>query len=112
MLSGVAHLAHVWVDHGVFAFHYDCEHDGWLVGIGFNGPLRQYGRLPERGRKKWEMIDERQNVKTSPPVPTTSAVGPCPTILAKLIGRPGTGSLPSTIAPPNHPSVNMKWFQF
>ena len=27
MLPGVAHLAHVWVDHGVFAFHYDCEHE-------------------------------------------------------------------------------------
>ena len=39
-------------------------------------------------------------VKTSkqpPPAPTTSAVGPCPTVI-QIVGRPGTGSLPSTIA--------------
>ena len=44
-------------------------------------------------------------VKTSkqpPPAPTTSAVGPCPTVI-QIVGRPGTGSLPSTIAPPDHP---------
>ena len=44
-------------------------------------------------------------VKTSkqpPPPPTTSAVGPCPTVI-QIVGRPGTGSLPSTIAPPDHP---------
>ena len=46
-------------------------HD-WLVGcFGLNGLLRQYfslyqGRLPERGRKKREMIDERKNVQTTP----------------------------------------------
>ena len=38
-----------------------------------------------------------------PPPPTASAIGPCPTII-KLIG---TGSLPSTIAPPDHP-LNVK----
>ena len=36
------------------------------------------------------------------PAPTTSAVGPCPTVI-QIVGRPGTGSLPSTIAPPDHP---------
>ena len=44
-------------------------------------------------------------VKTSkqpPPAPTTSAVDPCPTVI-QIVGRPGTGSLPSTIAPPDHP---------
>ena len=40
--------------------------------------------------------------KQPPPAPTTSAVGPCPTVI-KIVGRPGTGSLPSTIAPPDHP---------
>ena len=43
--------------------------------------------------------------KQPPPAPTASAVGPCPTII-QIVGRPGTGSLPSTIAPPDHPLVN------
>ena len=34
--------------------------------------------------------------------PTTSAVDPCPNII-QIVGRPGTGSLPRTIAPPDHP---------
>ena len=42
--------------------------------------------------------------KQPPPAPTASAVGPCPTVI-KIVGRPGTGSLPSTIAPPDHPSM-------
>ena len=37
--------------------------------------------------------------KPPPPAPTASAIGPCP-IVIKIVGRPGTGSLPSTIAPP------------
>ena len=36
------------------------------------------------------------------PAPTASAVGPCPTVI-KIVGRPSTGSLPSTIVPPDHP---------
>ena len=40
--------------------------------------------------------------KQPPPTPTASAVGPCPTVI-QIVGRPGTGSLPSTIAPPDHP---------
>ena len=39
-----------------------------------------------------------------PPAPTASAIGPCPTVI-KFVGRPGTGSLPRTIAPPYHPQV-------
>ena len=35
------------------------------------------GRLPERGRKKREMIDERQPL----PAPTASAVSPCPSLI-------------------------------
>ena len=42
--------------------------------------------------------------KQPPPAPTTSAVGPCPTVI-QIVGRPGTGSLPSTIAPPDHPRL-------
>ena len=35
------------------------------------------------------------------PAPTASAVGSCPTIIQiHVVGRPGTGSLPSAIAPP------------
>ena len=37
--------------------------------------------------------------KQPPPVPTASAIGPCPTII-QIVGRPGTGGLPRTIAPP------------
>ena len=40
--------------------------------------------------------------KPPPPAPTASAIGPCPTVI-KIVGRPGTGSLPSTIVPPDHP---------
>ena len=42
--------------------------------------------------------------KPPPPAPTASAIVPCPTIV-KIVGRPGTGSLPSTIAPPDHPHI-------
>ena len=40
--------------------------------------------------------------KPPPPAPTASAIDPCPTVI-EIIGSPGTGSLPSTIAPPDHP---------
>ena len=36
--------------------------------------------------------------KQPPPAPTATAVGPCPTII-QIVGRPGTGRLPRTIAP-------------
>ena len=42
--------------------------------------------------------------KQHPPAHTASTVGPCPTII-QIVGRPGTGSLPSTIAPPDHPRL-------
>ena len=45
--------------------------------------------------------------KQPPPTPTTSAVGPCPTVI-QIVGRPGTGSSPSTIAPPDHPRTPEK----
>ena len=40
--------------------------------------------------------------KHPPPAPTASAVGPCPTVI-QIVGRPGTGSLPSIIAPSDPP---------
>ena len=48
--------------------------------------------------------------KPPPPAPTASAIGPCPTII-KIVGHPGTGSLPSTIAPPDHPLSQMSDLQ-
>ena len=45
--------------------------------------------------------------KQPSPAPITSAVGPCPTI-TNVVGRPGTGSLPSTFAPPHHPSIDLE----
>ena len=45
--------------------------------------------------------------KPPPPAPTASAIGPCPTII-KIVGRPGTESLPSTIAPPDHPLLELR----
>ena len=42
--------------------------------------------------------------KQPPPAPTASAGGPCP-IIIQIVGRPGTGSLPRTIAPPDHPRL-------
>ena len=43
-----------------------------------------------------------QMSKQPPTAPTASTVGPCPTVI-QIVGRPGTGSLPGTIAPPDHP---------
>ena len=59
---------------------------GWFGCFGLNGPLRQYFSLyravsqreGERGEKG---IDESKNVQTIPPAPTTSAVGPCRTVI-------------------------------
>ena len=47
--------------------------------------------------------------KQPPPAPTVSAVGSCPTVI-QIVGRPGTGSLPSTIAPPHHPQYKKNGF--
>ena len=65
----------------------------WLVGcFGFKGPLRQYFSLyrtvSQREGERGERIDESKNVQTTPPVPTASAIGPCPTVI-KIVGRPG-----------------------
>ena len=39
--------------------------------------------------------------KQLPPAPTAREVGPCPSVI-QTVGRPGNGSLPSTIASPDH----------
>ena len=49
--------------------------------------------------------------KQPPHAPTTSAVGPCPTVI-QIVRRPGTGSLPSIIAPPDHPSGALNIYLF
>ena len=47
--------------------------------------------------------------KQPPPAPTASAISPCPTGI-QIVGRPSTGSLPGTIAPPDHPLEPVKIF--
>ena len=82
-----------------------------LVGcFGFNGPLRQYFSLYWAASQREGEREEKgyMRVKKSEqplPAPTASAVGPCPTVI-KVVGRPGTGSLPSTFAPPDHPHTH------
>ena len=83
-----------------------------LVGcFWFNGPLTQYFSLyrvvSQREGERRERIDESNMSKPPPPAPTASAVGPCPTVI-QIVGRPGTGSLPSTIAPPYHPPARYR----
>ena len=72
----------------------------WLVGcFGLNGPLRQYFSLYQAVSQRQgerEGRDESKRVQTTPPAPTASAVGPCPTVI-QSVGRPGTVSLFSTI---------------
>ena len=67
------------------------------------GPLNSKPSNPKRGRQRRERTDESKNVQTAPPAPTTSAAGPCPTVI-QIVGRPGTGKLPRAVAPPDHPS--------
>ena len=45
--------------------------------------------------------------KQPPSAPTAKAVGPCPTLI-QTSRSPGTGSLPRTIAPPDHPQLDLK----
>ena len=79
---------------------------GWLVVLGLTAlwdNISVYiGPSPKERENKGERIDESKNVQTTPPAPTASALGPCPTVI-QIVGRPGTGSLPSTIAQPDHP---------
>ena len=78
---------------------------GWLVVLGFYGPLRQsfslYRVVSQRGRKNRENIDERKNVRTIPTRIYCKRNRPFSYYYLKLVWRPGTESLPSTIAPPD-----------
>ena len=56
------------------------------------------GRLPESGRKKRDMIEERKMSKQPQSAPTTRAVS-LALLSSEVVGLRGTGSLPSTIAP-------------
>ena len=90
---------------GLFKFLY-----GWLVVFGLR-PFETVfqsisGRLPKEREKEKKGQMRVKMSKQPPPAPTASAVGPCPTVI-KIVGRPGTGSLPSTIAPPDHPQISL-----
>ena len=61
-------------------------------------------RKRDREEKRWKRV---KMSKQPPPAPTESAIDPCPTFIQN-VGRPGTGSLPRTIAPPDHPLDN--WY--
>ena len=58
---------------------------GWLVDLAYR-PFKTVfqsisSRLPERGERKEEMIDERKMSKQLPPAPAASAVGPYPALI-------------------------------
>ena len=79
----------------------------WLIDwFGFSGSLRRYfslyravsqreGERGEKGQRRVKIFKQ----------PAQSTIGPCPTII-QIVGCPGTGSWPRTIAPPDHPSWN------
>ena len=78
----------------------------WLIGcFGFNGFQSISGRLPKRGRKRTERIVESKNVQTTPTRTYCERSRPLPYCI-QIVGRPGTGSLSSTIAPPDHPEIS------
>ena len=101
LLGGGGGLKHVLLDPNLAL----CFRYSWLVGcFGLTVFQSISGHLPKRGRKRRERIDESKNSKQLPHAPTASAVAPCPTVI-QIVVRPGTGSLPSTIAPPDHPNI-------
>ena len=60
-------------------------------------------RIPERRRKKREMIDEKTMSKQPPTAPIASAVGPSHTII-QINRTPRHWKFTSTIAPPETPT--------
>ena len=102
----------------------------WLVGcLGFNGPLRQffslYRAVSQREGERRERIDESKNVQTTPTRTYCKCNRPLPYYNPNCRTprhwkftqhhrttqppHPGTGSLPSTIATPNHPSAPLSF---
>ena len=96
-----------------FEENVDGRTDRWLVGcFGFSGPLRQYFNLhqavSQREGERGEKGQRRLKMSKQPPTALkASAIDPCPTII-KIVGRPGTGSLPRTIAPHDHPRTDRR----
>ena len=70
--------------------------------FGFNGPFQSMsGRLPKRGRKRRERIDESKDVQKKNTRTYCERSRPLPYWI-QIVGRPGTGSSPSIIAPRPH----------
>ena len=88
---------------------------GWLVGcFGLNGSLRQYFSLyravSQREGERGERICESKNVQTIPTRTYCKRNRPLP-YCNQNCRTPGTGSLPRTIAPPDHPpEIGVKAF--
>ena len=82
------------------------RHRIWLVGFGFNGPLRRYFSLyravSQREGEREERIDESKNVKTTPTRTYCKRNRPLPYCNPNC-RTPQHWRLPSTIAPPDHP---------
>ena len=57
--------------------------------------------------KRRERIDESKNVQTTPTRTYCKRIRPLP-YCYQTVGRPGTGSLPSTIAPSDHPLIYVR----
>ena len=76
---------------------------GWWFG--FNGPLRQYFSLyravSQREGERGERIDESKNIQTTPTRTYYKCSRPLPYCNPNCL----FGSLPSTIAPPDHPHL-------
>ena len=76
--------------------------------FGLNSPLKQHFSLigpspKEREKEEREMIDERKNVQTTPTCTYCKCSRPMPYYYPNQQDAPGTGSLPSSITPPDHP---------
>ena len=88
----------------MFSYHSQLALAGYF---GFNGPLRHYFSLhlaiSQRGRKKTKKIDERKKCPKNPTLTYCKRNRPFALLLSKLVGRPGTKCLLSTITPPDHP---------
>ena len=86
-------------------FQYLCV--GWLVVLGLtalSGSISVYIGPSSKKREKERGKDRREQKRPNNPTPalTASIIGTCPTTIIQMLGRPGTGRLPKTVAPPDH----------